>query len=333
MEINGETALDPRAVARRVLEEIRRRKPTRVATYRLQLHHQFTLFDAAEIVPYLRDLGVSHVYCSPYLRAKSNSMHGYDICDHNVINPELGGDEGYQAFKEALEKHGMGQVLDIVANHVAASLENPLWLDVLENGRLSPYGHFFDIDWQPIKQELANKVLLPVLGRQYGEALEEGELQIELRDGAFFVRYFERAFPLAVKSTIPLLSHRLDEFRAALGDENPAITELESIVTASEHLPHWSDELDSNAEALRAAIRELQREKEIIKRRLRELVESTPAVAAHLQQAIDEYNGDRQRPESFDALDRLLREQAYRVCQCARRPMRSIIAASSISTI
>jgi (1->4)-alpha-D-glucan 1-alpha-D-glucosylmutase len=315
MEMDSSVSLEPTAVAQQVLDEIGRRRPTRVATYRLQLHHQFTFFDAAKIVPYLRDLGVSHVYCAPYLRARSHSMHGYDICDHNQINPELGGEEGYKTFTEALRTHGMGQILDIVANHVAASLENPLWLDVLENGRLSPYGHFFDIDWQPIKHELAGKVLLPVLGRQYGEALEEGELRVELRDGAFFVIYYEHAFPLAVKSTIPLLSHRLDELRAALGEDNPELTELESIITAGEHLPSWSENLETDAEALRAAVRELQREKEIIKRRLRELVQSSSAISEYVQKAIDEYNGDRLRPESFDLLDRLLRVQAYRVCQ------------------
>jgi (1->4)-alpha-D-glucan 1-alpha-D-glucosylmutase len=295
-------------IAEAVIAEVRRRKTRRAATYRLQLHHQFTLFDAAAILPFLRELGVSHVYCSPYLRARAGSMHGYDICDHNQINPELGGEEGYRAFTEALAANGLGQVLDIVANHVAASLENPLWLDVLENGRLSPYAHFFDIDWRPVKQELANKVLLPVLGQQYGEALEDGQLRLEFCDGAFVVRYYDHVMPIGVRSAIPLLSHRLEELRVSLGENHADLTELESIITACEHLP-----AESTPDG--AAVRVLQREKEIIKRRLRELAAASPRIKEHLLKNVEEYNGDRERPESFDLLDRLLSAQAYRVCQ------------------
>src|SRR6476661_10695936 len=193
------------AVTLQVIEEVRQRQVRPVATYRLQLHAGFTLRDAAALVPYLRDLGISHVYCSPYLRARSGSTHGYDLCDHNQINPELGGEPAYREFVDALAEHGMGHILDMVPNHMAASTQNPWWYDVLENGPNSPYAHFFDIDWYPVKPELADKLLLPILGKQYGEVLEERQLQLEFREGAFLLRYFDNELPLSPKSIVPLL--------------------------------------------------------------------------------------------------------------------------------
>jgi maltooligosyltrehalose synthase len=191
------------AVTLRVIEEVRQRQVRPLATYRLQLHSGFTLRDAAAIVPYLHDLGVSHVYCSPYLRAKAGSTHGYDTCDHSQIDPQLGGEEAHREFVAALQQHGMGHILDFVPNHMAASPQNPWWLDVLENGPNSPYAHFFDIDWQPVKQELESKILLPVLGGPYGDVLEQGQLQIEYQGGAFLVRYYQLELPLGPKSVIP----------------------------------------------------------------------------------------------------------------------------------
>src|SRR3954453_18154831 len=169
------------AVTLQVIEEIRRRQQRPVATYRLQLHRGFTFHDAIQIVPYLADLGISHLYCSPYLRARAGSTHGYDLCDHNQINPELGGEAAYGEFVAALARHGMGHILDMVPNHMAASTQNPWWYDVLENGPNSPYADFFDIDWHPVKPELADKLLLPILAKPYAEVLEEGQLKIEIQ--------------------------------------------------------------------------------------------------------------------------------------------------------
>src|SRR4029079_13012919 len=174
------------AVTLQGIEEIRRRHVRAIATYRLQLHRGFTLHNAAEVIPYLAELGISHVYCSPYLKAKAGSTHGYDLCDHNQINPELGGEEAYREFVSRLEQHGMGYILDMVPNHMAASTQNPWWCDVLDKGPNSPYAQFFDIDWHPVKPELADKLLLPILGRQYGEVLEEHQLTIVFHEGAFF---------------------------------------------------------------------------------------------------------------------------------------------------
>lgn len=306
MEIGPREANLARAIADRVVDIIRQRQSRLTATYRLQLHRAFTFRDAIEILPYLKDLGVSHVYCSPYLRARAGSTHGYDICDHTQFNPELGGEAGFLEFVAALQEQGMGHILDIVPNHMAASLENPWWVDVLESGPVSPYSSYFDIDWKPIKQELADKVLLPVLGQQYGEALEDGQLQLTYHAGAFFVRYGEQEFPLGPKTTIPLLAERLDELRAALGPKNPELTELESIATALEHLP------PQTAREL-SQVRELYREKEVIKRRLRELTTASETIRNHIQQNVIEFTVNPGRPESIDRLDRLLDAQPYRL--------------------
>jgi (1->4)-alpha-D-glucan 1-alpha-D-glucosylmutase len=163
------------------------------ATYRLQFSAAFTLEDAARLVPYLARLGVSHAYCSPLLRARKGSSHGYDVVDHRAINPELGGQGAFERFVAALRAHGMGLVLDIVPNHMGVfGGDNAWWLDVLKNGAMSRYARYFDIEWHPVNRDLEGKVLAPVLGDHYGNVLERGELA--LADGA--VRYHEHVFPL-----------------------------------------------------------------------------------------------------------------------------------------
>ncbi len=294
-------------VVDRVVRDIAGRRTSPSATYRLQFHSGFTFRDAAAIVPYLRALGISHVYASPYARARAGSMHGYDVCDHNQLNPELGGEEGYREFIDALRDNGLRHVLDVVPNHMAATTDNPWWRDVLENGPNSPYSGFFDIDWRPVKDELENKVLIPVLGAQYGEVLESGQLQIEHSDGGFVIKYFERSFPFGPKTAIPLLSHRFEELRAQLGADSESLHEYQSIITALEHLP------PPTATTLKA-IAERQREKEVIKRRLRELETREPAVAAFIELNVQLFNGRVGEPESFDRLDRLLQAQSYRLC-------------------
>src|SRR6185437_1970961 len=138
------------------------------STYRLQLNAKFTFDDAAAIAGYLKDLGITHVYCSPYLQAAPGSMHGYDVVDHQKVNEELGGAAGHARFCAKLDKLGLGQVLDVVPNHMALGKENRYWWDVLENGTSSRYTSFFDIDWQPQEERLRDKVLVPVLSDQYG---------------------------------------------------------------------------------------------------------------------------------------------------------------------
>src|SRR5262245_5954323 len=169
-----------------------------VATYRLQFNARFTFSDARDIVDYLQSLGVSDCYASSYLRAVPGSGHGYDVADPTRLNPEVGSDDDYWAWIDALKARGMGQVLDLVPNHMGiARSANPWWLDVLENGPSSRFARFFDIEWRPLKAELADKLLIPVLGDQYGPVLERGELVLGYADGAFSVRYYDDVLPIA----------------------------------------------------------------------------------------------------------------------------------------
>jgi len=187
------------------LRGIRVRVPR--ATYRFQLSKSFRFRDATALVPYLAALGVSHVYASPFLKARPGSTHGYDIVDHNSVNPEIGTEAELDELIAALQREGMGMVLDIVPNHMGVLRgDNAWWLDVLEKGKASPYAKFFDIDWNPAKPELRGKVLLPVLGNHYGEVLEKSELKLVKERGSWRIAYFDHRFPLNKKS-----SRRIDE--------------------------------------------------------------------------------------------------------------------------
>lgn len=167
------------------------------ATLRLQFHRGFTFADARPLVRYFAHLGISHVYSSPILTARPGSMHGYDVIDPDRINPELGGEDGFREFVDELRRHELGLILDIVPNHMAVGAGNRRWMDVLAAGPESRYAKFFDIDWSPPDQNLRNKVLLPMLGRPYGEALDAGEITLrELEAGKFVVGYFDHIFPV-----------------------------------------------------------------------------------------------------------------------------------------
>ncbi len=168
-----------------------------VNTYRLQLRREFSFDDARAVVPYLARLGVTHLYLSPILAARPGSAHGYDITDHGRLNEELGGEDGFAALAAEARAHGLGIVVDIVPNHMGIDPKaNPWWRDVLENGECSPHARAFDIDWRPIKPELRDRVLLPILGDRYGIVLERGELELRFADGALSLAYFEHDLPI-----------------------------------------------------------------------------------------------------------------------------------------
>src|SRR5262245_22365274 len=187
-----------------------------LATYRLQFHERFTFRDAQTISGYLHALGISDCYASSYLMAVPGSGHGYDVADPTRLNPEIGSDAEYWAWIESLKQHGMGHVLDLVPNHMGiARSSNPWWMDVLENGPSSRFASFFDIDWRPVKAELADKVLIPVLGDQYGGALERQELKLAYRDGAILVTYADEWFPIAPDTYPRVLQSGLEEWLAA----------------------------------------------------------------------------------------------------------------------
>jgi (1->4)-alpha-D-glucan 1-alpha-D-glucosylmutase len=277
------------------------------ATYRLQFHAGFTFRDAYRLVPYLHELGITDCYASPYLKARPGSQHGYDIQDHRVLNPEIGSEEDYNAWVDALHERGMGQILDIVPNHMGiGGSDNAWWSDVLENGPSSPYAGYFDIDWFSYTPKLRGKVLLPFLGKPYGTVLEAGELTLHYEAGAFTIHYFDHRFPVAPGSYPSILNHRLGELEQLLGPDAPEFIEYQSVLTAITHLP-------PRTESDPTKIQERQREKEVVKRRLAALTESCPKVHDFVSQNVAIFNGQAGDPRSFDLLDELLNDQAYRL--------------------
>ncbi|MDQ2659369.1 MAG: malto-oligosyltrehalose synthase [Verrucomicrobiota bacterium] len=275
------------------------------STYRLQFNRTFTFNQARAIVPYLHSLGVSDCYASPYFQARAESLHGYDITDHNKLNAAIGTRAEYDAWVAELHAHQMGQVLDFVPNHMGIGEPlNQWWMDVLENGPSSTYAPYFDIEWHPLKLDLNEKVLLPILGDQYGRVLERGELQLRFEAGAFVLHYFDHQFPIAPGTYRHILDIALEKL-APFKDED-FFAELQSIRTALEYLPRRT-ETDPERIAERA------REKEIIKRRLDRRREEAPEVARALAAAVAEINGTPGDPRSFDRLDELLNDQAYRL--------------------
>lgn len=276
------------------------------ATYRLQFNRDFRFSDATALLPYLAQLGISHCYASPYLKARPGSLHGYDIVDHATLNPEIGSGEEYEEFTAAISAAGMGQMLDIVPNHMGVGSDNVWWLDVLENGPASRYAAFFDIDWQPLRESLRGKVLLPVLGNTYGEVLERGELKVifEPRGGNFTLHYFEHYFPLDPRSYAVILNYQSTS-TGTLQTQHPAdFSELQSLITAFSHLPE-------HHETGSQKITERERDKEFYKRRLAEMCARNPAVLAYLQDIVHELNGRPGTAASFDALHELIKAQAF----------------------
>src|SRR6267143_1873351 len=192
------------------------------ATYRLQFNKDFTFRDASDLIDYFCDPGVTHIYASPILRSRHGSSHGCDVIDPSHLNPELGTEADFQAFHEELEKRGMGLIVDIVPNHMAASSENAWGMDVLEHGPESVYASYFDIDWHPPSRTLDGKVLLPVLGRPFAEVLEAGEFKLVFSEGRLFVQYFESLFPLAPRAYARILGKNIDKLREKMGEETTA---------------------------------------------------------------------------------------------------------------
>lgn len=262
-----------------------------VATYRLQLHAGFDFRAAAAVVPYLADLGISHLYLSPVLQAAPGSTHGYDVVRPDRLNPELGGEEGWQALVDATTTAGLGIVLDIVPNHMAITPENPWWWDVLENGRASRYARFFDVDWQPPEPALADRVLMPILGEQYGRVLEAGELTLARQAGSFVVRYAEHRMPVAPRSVELLLA---DAARRSGSDELGTLADAFAALPPSDN-DDWQ------------SIRRRHRDKEVLRVLLARLLDEQPDVAAAVDAVVADVNAD------VDRLDLLLERQNYRL--------------------
>ncbi len=275
------------------------------ATYRLQLHREFDLTQAASVVDYLHDLGVTDVYTSPLMTAADGSTHGYDVVDYHRLNADLGPEGALEGLSHELSRRNMGLLLDWVPNHMGVAIgQNRYWDHVLENGPSSIYADFFDIDWRPARRDLQNRVLLPLLGDQYGRVLERGELRIVWNGGGFKLAYFERLLPLGPKTLLPLFELALSRLTVREGVEER--DELESIITAHRHLP----ERHETAPELK---RERAREVEVVKRRLQLLWQASPPVRTAFEEAIEQVNGNAGSPNSFDLMDAILDAQSYRL--------------------
>ncbi len=276
------------------------------ATYRVQLSRDFTFADVTARVPYFAALGVSHVYCSPYLRARPGSTHGYDVVDHGTLNPDLGTREDFDRMVDALAREGMSHLCDVVPNHMAVmGADNAWWMDVLANGESAQHAAFFDIDFTR-HDALAGKVLVPVLGDAYGGVLERGELTLEFdaASGTFAVRYFDHRFPLDPRSCAQILLRAAADARATA---QPGVAnELDAIAFTLKALPPHDDLVPARVAARRRIADELAR-------RIAALVATNGEAAAAIERGVASFNGTPGVPASFDALHALLEAQAFRL--------------------
>ena len=263
-----------------------------IATYRLQLSADFDFEQAAEIVPYLKALGITHLYASPFMQARKGSTHGYDIVDHTKLNPELGGDAGFERLNQALRQHDLGLILDFVPNHVAVHFaDNPWWLDVLEWGPASPHAVSFDIDWELLPYRARGGVLLPIIGSSYGEALERGEIELryDAADGGFSAWYFEHRLPIAPPRYDEMLRVIVREAGAETSEAGKRILELAARYEGLRH--------PNRKEAPR------------FKAELRNIAGSAEIVA----QGLAAYRAAPDRPTPTMALHHLLERQHYKL--------------------
>jgi (1->4)-alpha-D-glucan 1-alpha-D-glucosylmutase len=269
-----------------------------ISTYRVQMHSAFTFADAEQILPYLEQLGISDLYSSPIFEARSGSQHGYDVTRHDRLNPELGGTEGFNRLSAALRSAAMGLLLDIVPNHMGVGNDSVWWQDVLENGRASEYATFFDIDWDPLKPDMRGKLLLPILGKQYGEELEGKNIQVAFEDGHVRIHYYDHSFPVAPR-TIPPLFPEEDDAKDGVPQS------LRDLLKELAHIPPH-DTSDPNLAAQRR-----EQLKELMPRLRKALL--SPELQPILQRVVDRVNGVEGDPKSFDLLHALLEAQPYRL--------------------
>ncbi|HUK16961.1 MAG TPA: alpha-amylase family glycosyl hydrolase, partial [Bryobacteraceae bacterium] len=266
------------------------------ATYRLQFNPGFRFVDGRDLVPYLSDLGITDLYSSPRYKARRGSSHGYDIANAQRINSELGTEEDFGEMAEKLRHYGMGLLLDTVPNHMAASYENPWWMDVLENGQASAFASYFDIDWHPATTKAAflqdNRVLFPILGDLYGNVLADGQLTLKIEDTGISVRYYDTRLPLDPKSYAMILERAMESA--------PTLVELKEIAAELERLP-------GRDEPATERIMERRRGKDRIKEALWRAYQGDAAAKSAVDDALQSIAA------SVDDLDRLLSGQAYRL--------------------
>ncbi|HKT12936.1 MAG TPA: malto-oligosyltrehalose synthase [Terriglobia bacterium] len=281
-----------------------------VATYRIQFNLNFRFVDATNLVPYFHDLGITHLYVSPRFKARKGSSHGYGVADPLRINSELGTEQEFDDLVRKLKSYGMGLLLDIVPNHMVASHENPWWMDVLENGPSSEYARYFDIEWHPAAGKglflQDNRVLIPVLGDRYGKVLENQELSLKLDENGFYIRYYEHRFPVNPTTYRVILEYCLQRIRAARKVDSSLVEEVSRVLDAVKRLP-------APRGASRKQIENRREAHEWIKHRLWERYQHSAGAKRSLDDTLRFFNGIQGEGGSFEPLDHLLSEQAYRL--------------------
>jgi (1->4)-alpha-D-glucan 1-alpha-D-glucosylmutase len=271
-----------------------------VSTYRLQFNSSFRFSDALQLVPYLHNLGITDLYASPLLQARRGSQHGYDVTDPSHLNPELGTDADFDALVAELKKYDMGLLLDIVPNHMAASSENPWWMDLLENGSRSQFASHFDVDWHPPSRALENRVMLPILGKPYAQVLESRELVVSFESGAFFVNYYDFKLPINPHTYAQILENRADQLTRKTNLDPGALQEFQGLLAALQQLASSSQ--DGLVD---------RRQVQELKDRLNRLYLRAAEVKRFIDRNLRTLNGKKAAPASFASLDRLLARQAY----------------------
>src|SRR5438270_1466681 len=290
----------------RLASEKRSARP--LSTYRLQFNAGFRFEHARRLAGYLHALGVSHIYSSPILKARAGSIHGYDITDHNQVNPEIGSYEELKDMVRELKNYGMGQVLDFVPNHMGIGPgTNPWWKDVLANGRASDFADFFDLDWDPLKPELHNKLLLPILGDQYGAELEAGRIKLVADEEGFHFEYYDKLLPLDPR-TIPMIfeSTGFESTGFESTGCEPLPQELRNLLAGLRNLP-------SHSATDGEAVRQRRRTVPSLMQAWTELAAKSPEVRQTIERAVALINGRPDDPRSFDSLHRILEAQVYRL--------------------
>lgn len=272
-----------------------------IATYRLQFTPEFDFDAAAAIAAYLADLGISDIYASPILTPRRGSQHGYDVADPHTINTELGGQERFDRLIQKLKELHIGWVQDIVPNHMAFDSQNPMLVDVLENGSDSQYHEFFDIDWNHLYEGIRGRVLAPFLGKFYGECLESGELDLKYDQHGLAVYYYQFRFPIRIESYYLVLTYDLGRLRAQLERTHPHFVKFLGVLYLLKYIPSGEEGRERYDQIF------------FIKQMLWELWNTSPEVHEFIEENIRIFNGELGKPESFDLLDSLLDEQFFRL--------------------
>ncbi len=271
------------------------------STYRIQFTPEFGFRHAAGVAPYLAELGITGLYASPIFKAVKGSLHGYDVVDPNELNPELGTPEEFAELMTEVENHGLAWIQDIVPNHMALNSGNRMLMDVLENGQSSEFRSFFDVDWNSPQPGLRGKLLIPFLGKFYGESLESGEIQLRYDESGFSVNYYDYRFPLKIESYPTVITFRLDRLRKRLGRDNPDLIELQGVLYVLQGIPPG------------ASPRERGDQLAFVKHMLWELYNRSPDIRKYISDNLVFLNGVAGKPASFNELDHLLNEQRFRL--------------------